>query len=834
MKKSSALIACGVVFSAFTGVVISQAVKGNALSSFAPVLADPTDPSTMTLNSSNKPAGLTASYQNKFAGAVHTDLGNEVEMSFVNAKSSNGNFVQLAPHGKIFNFGSTNDPVTGVNGVSFTGSGSFLFKPAVTKGILADVAPISVTAGAAAVEVPACDYFEIEAGDSGATITSLQFSYSCDVNAYDIKLLNGTYTGIGDNSFTYKLVINNGSATVDSLDKESNNDHLVGTASMTSKTNVQLSFTGINYVMTYDGHALNFVSKSGDYAAAVPEISFNRVYNVEDFESYTATGTGYVSADAKYTTTGLRSAYYADYYTGSSSGEIGGSGWPIMTSTDNTNYNSQKGHNSSKVGIFKFSNGTSMRYISMNELYGVNSLIGKGTTLSFWARGAYTNANFNTNHGSSTPMKLYAFFGTPLTPATQETSRDTFEFTVQSGSEWQHFEFPLTEGKQYYGFGIYAKQSSGSTQYVPFDDIQIYTASPYAEYTAPVAATGVSVSPTNLELTTGHNSQLTATVAPNDATNKAVTWSSNNTNVATVDNQGNVHAVAAGNATITVTTDDGGFTATCAVTVADPVTYYPEGTFKGTASVAGSDHTIVIAIGNAENGLVGVRLDNQDAVATAISYNPANNTGTIATTGSYSSYTYGDISFTYDFANDRLTNIACGGSIKSYVSNNGSITATKPSTYYDCDGTTSQLQSTFKRRYMSGSWQVDTGNADRITSNTEQFVSGTGSVKRRGYSGGAVALNFQNDFSPTKSVKNIQFWVYNPSDSNITLRMWVYKAANFGSNAETGSVTAKAGQWTYVAMGFGDQVGSSPIYNFQIADFNNTGIYLSFDNIVLF
>jgi hypothetical protein len=59
---------------------------------------------------------------------------------------------------------------------------------------------------------------------------------------------------------------------------------------------------------------------------------------------------------------------------------------------------------------------------------------------------------------------------------------------------------------------------------------------------------------------------LVATIAPANATNKAVTWSSSDSNVATVTN-GTVSFVAAGSATITATTVDGGFTATCVVTV---------------------------------------------------------------------------------------------------------------------------------------------------------------------------------------------------------------------------------------------------------------------------
>ncbi|MGP1460068.1 MAG: Ig-like domain-containing protein, partial [Bacteroides sp.] len=60
---------------------------------------------------------------------------------------------------------------------------------------------------------------------------------------------------------------------------------------------------------------------------------------------------------------------------------------------------------------------------------------------------------------------------------------------------------------------------------------------------------------------------LTATVAPANATNKKVTWSSNKTDVATVDENGTVTAVGVGEATITVTTEDGGKTAACTVKV---------------------------------------------------------------------------------------------------------------------------------------------------------------------------------------------------------------------------------------------------------------------------
>jgi glycosidase len=90
-----------------------------------------------------------------------------------------------------------------------------------------------------------------------------------------------------------------------------------------------------------------------------------------------------------------------------------------------------------------------------------------------------------------------------------------------------------------------------------------------------VPVTGVSVSPISASISAGLTQQLTATVAPSNATNQNVAWTSSNTSVATVNSTGLVTAVAAGAATITVTTEDGNKTATSAITVTPAViTYY--------------------------------------------------------------------------------------------------------------------------------------------------------------------------------------------------------------------------------------------------------------------
>ena len=83
---------------------------------------------------------------------------------------------------------------------------------------------------------------------------------------------------------------------------------------------------------------------------------------------------------------------------------------------------------------------------------------------------------------------------------------------------------------------------------------------------AEIPVTGVTLVPHTLSLQVGQTGTLTATVAPEDATDRSVTWHSSNESVAKVVN-GTVIAMAAGTATITVTTRDGGFEAHCSVDV---------------------------------------------------------------------------------------------------------------------------------------------------------------------------------------------------------------------------------------------------------------------------
>lgn len=95
----------------------------------------------------------------------------------------------------------------------------------------------------------------------------------------------------------------------------------------------------------------------------------------------------------------------------------------------------------------------------------------------------------------------------------------------------------------------------------------------YDERPESVHVESITINQPTLSLELGSVGQLTTTILPTDVSNTNVTWTSSDLSVATVDAQGVVTAVSAGTATITVTTSDGSKTATCAVTVTNPVVH---------------------------------------------------------------------------------------------------------------------------------------------------------------------------------------------------------------------------------------------------------------------
>ena len=200
-----------------------------------------------------------------------------------------------------------------------------------------------------------------------------------------------------------------------------------------------------------------------------------------------------------------------------------------------------------------------------------------------------------------------------------------------------------------------------------------------APQTVPV--TGVTLDKAELTLEKGSTGTLTATVAPQNATNNTVTWSSSNPEVATVDN-GVVTAVSAGEAIITVTTEDGAKTATCKVTVNAPQTVPVTGVTLDKAELTlekGSTGTLTATVApqNATNNTVTWSSSNPEFVTvangtvTAVSAGTATITVTTADGNHKATCTVTVIPKTV-----QVSGIQVQGSASVYVGGSTKLTAT--------------------------------------------------------------------------------------------------------------------------------------------------------------
>lgn len=122
---------------------------------------------------------------------------------------------------------------------------------------------------------------------------------------------------------------------------------------------------------------------------------------------------------------------------------------------------------------------------------------------------------------------------------------------------------------------------------------------------ATVRVTGIQLNKTATTLNINDTDQLNATVLPNNSNNKKVNWKSDNLNIVEVSSNGRLVAISPGTATITATTEDGGYKATCTVTVARPTVKVTGITINKTAVTLEKDEATQLIAGtqpaNADN-----------------------------------------------------------------------------------------------------------------------------------------------------------------------------------------------------------------------------------------
>ena len=334
------------------------------------------------------------------------------------------------------------------------------------------------------------------------------------------------------------------------------------------------------------------------------------------------------------------------------------SGYTGLTNmTINASYPIERGYTNADSTNYTRFDVTQSRTGEVYFTFDTSDIPSGATITSVSARGKARVSN--TTRVSSTVMQFYS-------GSTAKGNNRTFASTTASTQtitvgSWTRAELSNLRLK----IGGTASSSSSSRR------IDFYGADFTVEYTAgTVYVTGVTLDKSTDSVEQESTTTLTATIAPADATDKAVTWSSSNTSVATVAD-GVVTGVGPGTATITVTTHDGGYTDTCLVTVT-AVTYTQY--YQASSMIPGKSY--IIASGN--TGTVNM-LTNESAGArtlTGVTTTVAN--GIISLTGSQSARVLMDC-VRYTAGNDVTITVSKNGQYL-YSDNSSGLRFNAPAT----------------------------------------------------------------------------------------------------------------------------------------------------------
>ena len=163
--------------------------------------------------------------------------------------------------------------------------------------------------------------------------------------------------------------------------------------------------------------------------------------------------------------------------------------------------------------------------------------------------------------------KHYCYYAEDGNLLTAYNANNAASYLIKDGGN--DYVMDLNYDQSYFKIGNYTQSNSdkeGSDTNDPnnYGEVLVYN---FSVSHGDVSVTGVSLSPGTSDLLVGNTQQLSETISPATANNRAVTYASSNSAVASVDANGLVTAVASGTAIVTVTTDDGGHTDTATINV---------------------------------------------------------------------------------------------------------------------------------------------------------------------------------------------------------------------------------------------------------------------------
>ena len=298
------------------------------------------------------------------------------------------------------------------------------------------------------------------------------------------------YTGLLNNGNTVKVELGaNGAATATVIDMETP-QQIPGNVAIDANKNMTFTSADGGATLVYKaqlkngGQSMKFVEAGGAFAEAVTGVDLNAVQVVDNYEQYTSDGQAYYQSKPAEERSGCRGAYYSEYYAGSGSAPWGGNGWSLLGG-DGSQLKMKSdngGHNGSKNYLcLKHSKTVAFRYMQWGLFDGTaeqNNF--RGSKFSFWAK----------TNGLVKQFKVSMYSQSKPTNQTKDSyvKTQTFEQTEAIG-QWKHFEIDLNPELTYYGFMINIEKNydlAANEAYLYIDDVEVYTANPYATYVPPV------------------------------------------------------------------------------------------------------------------------------------------------------------------------------------------------------------------------------------------------------------------------------------------------------------------------------------------------------------
>ncbi len=405
-------------------------------------------------------------------------------MQYYLAKLDGDNNLVLAPSGKIYNFSDAaayGGRVTDITSLTINYTGGTLY---VQAGVGGDSTvygkKVQLTSGTPLTFDYHPNYLMISNSNAATTITNMTVNYSCNAEpGYSLGNLGETYTGMGADSNVYTLTRDGANVSVAGQ---------TGTIAVTAAGAFTITLAGGNIVYTGTVSAnyksLTFLTKTGAAAAMAPDISeMNRVYVVDDFESYTQTGGKYTTntVAGRKAASGLRANYYCDYGGGGTTTWISGSNFNYAVSDDYLNLTTAAKHGGSKAATMKgwkdgWTRAWSIEAFDQNQHYN----FGSGNVLSFWAHGAYSDTACTTAFTDKTVhmMAVVYYENFVLTDSNRKTSTmgsGAKDFYIAANSDWTEYKVAIDPSKQVKAINLMIENTSVKNIYVPIDDITVYT-----------------------------------------------------------------------------------------------------------------------------------------------------------------------------------------------------------------------------------------------------------------------------------------------------------------------------------------------------------------------